>query len=258
MAEFRKIIPGWSGCFRPEDSRWHMQAHHHAHYEMVLVVYGMERVAVGGRMLTVSAGEVLLFRPGMVHEEWGNGPEAFQSLIVGFHAGGRMPDWPLVTPDRDGRLRLMAAWLYEDRDSARPETLASRRELFSALLHEFARLQGQEAGEDRLVVRIRKLIASHLAGPLTVDQLAHEAGMSKYHFIRRFRALAGRTPMEEVRVARAARARELLLTTSLPLKNIAPMVGVGDVTSLYRLLKRFTGMAPRRIARVKQLGTAKK
>jgi len=68
--------------------------------------------------------------------------------------------------------------------------------------------------------------------------------MSKFAFVRKFRRLRGRTPMEELRLLRLDRARTLLLTTSLPVKAIAPEVGIGDEYQLSKLFRRHFNLAP--------------
>jgi transcriptional regulator GlxA family with amidase domain len=56
--------------------------------------------------------------------------------------------------------------------------------------------------------------------------------------------LTGLTPMEDLRQLRLEAARDLLLTTDLPLKAIAPRTGLGDEYHLSRLFRRAFGIAP--------------
>jgi transcriptional regulator GlxA family with amidase domain len=73
--------------------------------------------------------------------------------------------------------------------------------------------------------------------------------MSKFHFSRRYRQLTGLTPMEDLRQLRLEAARDLLLTTDLPLKAIAPRTGLGDEYHLSRLFRRAFGIAPGELRR---------
>ena len=51
-------------------------------------------------------------------------------------------------------------------------------------------------------------------------------------------------PMEDVRIIRANYARELILGTSLPLKEIAPRAGLGNEYAMSRIFRRYFNMPP--------------
>jgi transcriptional regulator GlxA family with amidase domain len=76
-----------------------------------------------------------------------------------------------------------------------------------------------------MALRLRAHIDAHYAQPLTVDRLAKIAGLSRFHFIRAFRAATGRTPHQYLRERRLERARELLVTTPMPVTEICDAVG---------------------------------
>ena len=51
--------------------------------------------------------------------------------------------------------------------------------------------------------------------------------------------------MEELRLSRLDQARTLLLTTNLPVKAIAPAVGIGDEYQLSKLFRSHFNLSPR-------------
>ena len=73
--------------------------------------------------------------------------------------------------------------------------------------------------------------------------------MSKYHFLRRYKDLAGRTPIQDLTAIRMDHARKLIQTTSLPLKKIACMSGLGNEYHLSRLFRRHLNTAPSQFRR---------
>jgi AraC-like DNA-binding protein len=91
---------------------------------------------------------------------------------------------------------------------------------------------------------IRAYIDRHYAKPLTVPHLATLAGLSTFHFIRAFRAESGVTPHQYLRDRRLARARELLVTTPLPVTDVCDAVGFQSLGSFCALFKRVTGESP--------------
>jgi AraC-like DNA-binding protein len=87
-------------------------------------------------------------------------------------------------------------------------------------------------------------ITRHHREPLTVERLAALAGLSPFHFIRRFRAAVGVTPHRYLRDRRLERADELLVTTSLPITEICDRVGFQSLGSFSSLFKRSSGETP--------------
>ena len=52
------------------------------------------------------------------------------------------------------------------------------------------------------------------------------------------------TPMAMVRQLRLHHARDLIMSTSRPLKEIAPLCGLGDVYNMTRVFRRELGYTP--------------
>ena len=94
------------------------------------------------------------------------------------------------------------------------------------------------------ITHVREYIDRHYARPLTVDDLAKRAGLSTYHFIRAFRAHVGQTPHQYLRARRIERARELLITTPMPITEICDAVGFQSLGSFSSLFRKLTGETP--------------
>ncbi|MFD8380874.1 helix-turn-helix domain-containing protein [Streptomyces sp. NPDC059679] len=88
----------------------------------------------------------------------------------------------------------------------------------------------------------------NLADPLTVDDLAEQAHMSRRTFIRRFREETGTTPMAWLTDARIDRARELLEASAVPVEQVGRLTGFGAPASLRAAFHRHLGTsAPRHL-----------
>lgn len=72
----------------------------------------------------------------------------------------------------------------------------------------------------------------HLDRPVSIEQLASRAAMSKRTFARRFTATAGTTPYQWLLTQRLRRAQQLLETTDLPVEHVAQQSGFADATTL--------------------------
>ncbi|MCX4586184.1 GlxA family transcriptional regulator [Streptomyces sp. NBC_01481] len=85
----------------------------------------------------------------------------------------------------------------------------------------------------------------NLHQPLTVDQLARQAGMSRRTLIRRFHADTGRPPMRWLLDARLGLARELLESSDLTVEAVARRCGLGTPANFRTLFKAHVGVPPR-------------
>ena len=96
----------------------------------------------------------------------------------------------------------------------------------------------------RQLDRVLGLVEDDLAAPLTVPDLAATAHVSPFHFSRLFRASTGFSPHQYVLRRRLARARDLLLTTDLPVAAVATRCGFADQSHLTRHVRREFGATP--------------
>ena len=231
-----------AGHVRP-DPGWAMRAHAHAFHEIIAPIRGRIHVEIRGKMETAGAGEFLVYQAGTVHEERSDPRQPVDMYFVAFEHPGFAAPLPVRLRDARGRVALLISWLLAERPlaSALQEAVALR--LLDAVVAETLRAAADRP-EPELVVKARELMRASLAEPVCLDDLAAEAGMSKFHFVRKFREAAGRTPMEELRLLRLEQAKALVLTTALPLKTIAPMAGLGDQYHLSRLFRRHFGYPP--------------
>ncbi|UGY92023.1 GlxA family transcriptional regulator [Streptomyces gobiensis] len=84
----------------------------------------------------------------------------------------------------------------------------------------------------------------HLAGPVTLGELAARESMSVRTFNRRFREEVGLTPMQWLTQQRIERARELLESSDLPIDRVAGEAGFGTAASLRQHMQAAIGVSP--------------
>jgi AraC family transcriptional regulator len=72
---------------------------------------------------------------------------------------------------------------------------------------------------------ILRFIDEHLDQPLSVEELAQRAYLSRFHFIRHFQQVVHQTPHQYVINRRLQRAKELLANSDLPVTEICLAVG---------------------------------
>ena len=100
------------------------------------------------------------------------------------------------------------------------------------------------AGESAALGPVLDWARAHLDEPLTIEDLAAEAAMSRRTFQRHFRSLTATTPLQWLLHERVARARELLETTDDTVDRIAQRCGFGTAHSLRTHFTRINGVGP--------------
>jgi AraC-like DNA-binding protein len=92
--------------------------------------------------------------------------------------------------------------------------------------------------------RARDHIDRRYAEPLDLDQLAAVAGVSKFHFVRAFRATYGETPIRYLTRRRIERAQDLLRSANLTVTEICMMIGYASLGSFSARFTRLVGESP--------------
>ena len=88
-------------------------------------------------------------------------------------------------------------------------------------------------------------VGDNLAADLTLAEIAHEVGMSPYHFSRMFKLSTGLPPHQYVMRQRIERAKALLTNTDLPVGVVAQEVGFASPSHFAQQFRRLVGTSPR-------------
>ena len=96
----------------------------------------------------------------------------------------------------------------------------------------------------RYLLRAKDLADARYAEPLTVDDLAAAAGLSRAHFSRMFARTFGESPRSYLQSRRLERAATLLRYTDRSVAEIAVMVGLQSIGSFTTSFGRVYGLPP--------------
>lgn len=108
------------------------------------------------------------------------------------------------------------------------------------------RALGQQvsASNRALVEKAAAHIRTHYAEELSLDDLAAAAHLSKSYFLRLFRQYMGATPYNYLLCCRITRAKELLVTTELPVCEVARSTGFGSEANFSTRFAAMAGQSP--------------
>jgi AraC-like DNA-binding protein len=96
----------------------------------------------------------------------------------------------------------------------------------------------------RHLLRAKQLVDARYADPLTVDDMARAANLSRAHFTREFRRTFGETPRAYLITRRLERAAALLRNTDYSVARICHTVGMESIGSFTSAFTRAYGRSP--------------
>ncbi len=197
------------------------------------------------RELPLRPGSGWIFPAGLDGRCSWKGPQAIINVSLPRKLFTEMDE---ITDHSVGLLEPLTAELIFALHAAEEDMPALYREsltitLAAQLAHQ--RFFGDRTGtQDVRISRARAFIDAHLAEDLSLDTLAGVAGMSLYHFLRRFKAATGAPPHAYLTHRRLGLAKEMIETTRRPIADIAWSLGYKDASRFTQQFKRRFGAPP--------------
>ncbi len=226
---------------------WHIPMHSHPHHEVIVVIEGAQFARLQNKTFHAQPGDILFYPAGVGHEEWCDSQEPVKSIFFALEWEMGATELPTLFRDENGRVRAMCAWILHDQDSDFCYARITPGGIAQVILAEFLRLTAPR--QFHLVTKIRAFMREKIAFPIQLQDLANHAGLGKYYFLRRYKELTGTTPMQDLRRIRLESARSMLITTRMPLRLIAPMVGFADEYQLSHLFRKHFNTSPTEMRR---------
>jgi transcriptional regulator GlxA family with amidase domain len=100
------------------------------------------------------------------------------------------------------------------------------------------------ARDSAAIARVLRELERGTAQAHTLERLAHAARLSRYHFLRTFKSATGVTPHQWLLRARLRDAAHRLITTRVPVTEIALDVGFEDLSNFIRSFRTEFGVSP--------------
>jgi len=235
----------------------------HPWVELAWVEQGEVLYRVDGRReVRVRAGEVMVVPAGVEHQTLFDGPVEATALCI-THAIADAMGPPTASlrlsagiAASSGNLVPLGRVLRAEARDAGPGSLLAADAIGEALVVELLRRAPASsapssptgARDPRVTLALDRIHTSY-AEPLTVDDLARSAGMSRFHFSRLFREQVGDAPYQHLLRVRIARAAELLRGGRRDVTEAALTVGFQDLGRFGRMFRREVGCRPSEFAR---------
>ncbi|MBD3241199.1 MAG: helix-turn-helix domain-containing protein [Chitinivibrionales bacterium] len=236
--------------------------HHHACTEIVYHLQGGGTTALdNGRKVTFDEGGVVIYPPGMVHNQLTGYPAADVVVQVeALNPSALEPHGCLYVPPPIDPLSLqLITELGNTPSQVDPASNIGLSLKASVLMHHLlgssSRAEVSEAGQDSrevLVARAHDHIRNHHRAIRRMADVADELGTDYDRLRREFRAVYGYTMKAWLRQVRLEQAKALLRNTVLPQSVVADLCGYADEQYFCCDFKKLTGETPGRFRRAVQ------
>ncbi len=253
-----------------------VELHHHDFYELYFLISGDVTYTIESRQYHVLPGDMLLIsprelhqiciRPGMSAYEryvlWVD-PQLLRKLSTPSSDLTRNldPEGPnqgnllRMRPEDHDRLLQIFQQLWQECESDSYGSDLLRESLLTQLLVTINRLadhQGSKYEEatqsSKAISQVVDYINRHYSEPLSLDLLAEQVYVSKYHLSHEFNRQVGTSVYRYIQKKRLLIARQLLAQGARP-NEVYSLCGFGDYAGFYRAFKGEYGVSPREYAR---------
>jgi len=254
------------------DDSWHSIMHRHPHAELFFCLGGRGELQIVSERIRLGKGDFFLINPGVEHTEHSDKEAPLSYIVIGA-SGVRF----LSEGENIGQRRYCLIQGKNNLPEYEPYFLDIIRELsqkkegylnicLSILNILFAKIgrsmQVEIASSTPLsnalnCGEIKQMIDEHFAKPITLEWLAAQAHISKYHLSHSFRRQYAISPIQYLNKRRLREAEHLLAHTTHSLSEIGNMIGFSSASYFSQAFKRHTGLSPSEYRMMQKEGAAR-
>ena len=228
----------------------------HENVEILHFVNGNATVTYNANRFEVGRGDTVIVNTNSLHDIITETSVEFYCLIVdrSFCLSNHFDTndiafKPIINDDRIKYLILSFAADFETKE--RPYAVQSMRAtalgIMALLCKEYSQPSEANCAEVHLLSAIKLALGyiySEIDKPLTLDEIASAAKLSKYYLAREFHRITGYTVVSYINRVRCDNAAKLLTETGKNIESIARSCGFSNISYFTRTFKKNIGMLP--------------
>lgn len=250
-----------------------VNVHHHDFYEIYFFLGGNVRFRIEGRAYCLEPGDLLLINPQELHQPEISPDSPYERIVLwvdrnylnslssdnvdlaGCFDTGRPNHVNLLRTSkahRTGLHQLLERMSREFRSENFGSNLYAQG-LLLQLLVELNRLSNANSltlskqQKPDLIAQVLGYISTHYHESITLESLAAEFFVSKYHLSHEFSRQVGTSVYRYIIFRRLMQAKELMVAGQAP-GEVYQKCGFGDYANFYRAFKEEYGISPREFA----------
>ncbi|WP_343208614.1 AraC family transcriptional regulator [Anaerolentibacter hominis] len=226
------------------------------HFLIHYIVSGSGCYKTGDRIFTLRAGDCFLVYPDTEISYQADEADPWEYYWVGFSGNDALPilestpftrNHPILRRHPEGeRIQKSLYRIYKARGNTLDAAVRMTGQLYLALsvLMEKTAGAGSSPGKSSYVKMALDYISSHFSYPISIEDIAAYAGVSRSHLYREFRSFLNCSPKEYLSGYRISRACQLLKTTDLSVTAVANSVGFDNSLYFSKAFHKIKGVSP--------------
>lgn len=230
-------------------------SHYHSYYEIYYLTKGNVRYFIDNTIYDLSAGDIVLIPPNIIHKTSVIDEGASERLLIWFTPEFLEKDRNDHVFDCFKKHHIKNVTKLNDILSS-VETEHKTNDKFSkeliktqiiTLLIQLSRMSADKSNEVKtpsFIQKISNYIGENFANEITLDNLCEEFSISKSHLSRLFKNSTGFGINEYITIVRIKNAERLILSTELPVTEIATRCGFNDSNYFSSVFKKIKGISP--------------
>ncbi len=228
----------------------------HSSIELLYFTQGEGTVICGAQNYTVSAGDLFIVNANMPHAICSENIVYYYCLIIDdkFCDANDIQTGALIykTPVRDQKASgMFEGIITEFHQNLFCKSAGIKVAILNLMLYltrnyveTISTPNHPVATKDENIKLAIGYMKSHIAQKMTLDEIANEAGLSKFYFLREFKKMTGETPISFINKTRCETAKKMLLTGQYSIKEISEKIGFDDVSYFSKNFKKYTEFTP--------------
>ena len=236
---------------------WHSVPHTHNHVELFYIVGGKGQFLIEDQLYPVNTNHLVIINPNVTHTEVSFNAQPMEYIVLGIegielsiseNSNGHfciLDQFESVEISSCLRNILREMELkqtgYEDICQAYMEILIIRLMRSTGLS---LPAESQNTVGNHQCAAVRRYIDLHFKEALSLDQLAAEAHINKYHLAHAFKQEYGISPIQYMITRRLEESKYLLAETDLSMSQIAQLLGFSSLSYFSQVFRRTQTVTP--------------
>ncbi len=251
----------------PRTPRYHMTYHWHTSYEIIYIRQGSFNLTLDGETQTYNDGDVIFISDGMLH---GGTPNDcvydcvvfdLQMLLKDNNACSKMVQDIIqhkiiintYLSDSDKSIAdIIHTLCYELSGKSEGYEFQVQGllyilfgEIISKKLYTKKNIDNITSERLNSIKEVLSYISDNYTNNITLDNLAHIAGMNPKYFCRYFKSMTDRTPIDYLNYYRIECACEMLSTKDLSIREVAISCGFNDESYFIKTFNKYKNITPK-------------
>ena len=237
---------------------WSSVPHSHNHVELFYIVGGKGQFQIQDQLYPVNANNLVIINPNVTHTEVSLNAQPLEYIVLGIEgielsitetSGGQFCIMDhFESMDNTFCLRNILREMEQKQPGYKDICQAFMEILIIRLMRNTdlaVPAKPTISVGNRQCASVRRYIDLHFKEPLSLDQLAEEAHMNKYHLAHAFKKEYGISPINYMISKRVEKSKHLLAETDLSTSQIAQLLGFSSLSYFSQVFNRTQNISPK-------------